>query len=79
METENRSILIFFCIIVLLIFLDHQSAHQMRLVGAKPIISKVDSLRSLTETDLNSVGEEIENQADLNQRIFQPAVEKGSA
>ena len=108
METENRSILIFFSIIVLLIFLDHQSAHQMRLNGVNlesPInreISKIESLKALTESDLASVSEKIdiekldnekldneklENERfdstdiskEVKQRIFQPAVEKGSA
>lgn len=103
METENRSILIFFSIIVLLIFLDHHSAHQMRLNGVNletPInqeISKIESLKALTESDLASVSEKIdiedldneklENERfdstdiskEVKQRIFQPAVEKGSA
>lgn len=98
METENRSILIFFSIIVLLIFLDHQSAHQMRLNGVNletPInqeISKIESLKALTESDLASVSEKIDIEdldnerldptqisKEVKQRIFQPAIEKGSA
>jgi len=71
METENRSILIVFCIVILLIFLDHQSHRQLQLTGLEPA-KQIDKIEKASLESLTTAKDELESRTDWNQ----PAIDK---
>jgi spore germination protein GerM len=66
METENRTILILFSVVVLLVFLDHQSDRQLKLAG-------VDSVERLSADELT---ESALDEAERLDRLHRPALER---
>ncbi len=66
METENRTILILFSVVVLLVFLDHQSDRQLRLAG-------LEKVERISAEDLT---ESISDEARRLDRLHRPAIER---
>lgn len=66
METENRTLLIFFSVVVLLIFLDHQSDRQLKLAG----LERVESLKAKSITSAV-----LDETVELD-RLYRPALER---